>query len=236
MKAVGYVRVSTLKQCDSYEVQLERIESYCRFHNLQLDRVFYDNGVSGAIPINERPDGLNMMVYIRENHILNMVGMKLDRFFRDTIDALNTVALLDKKGISLHVVDMAGVSINTTSATGKLMLTMISAVAEMERNLIAERTSAALQYKKSNGIAYTREVYGFKKVGGVMKGGKMSGGRFEVDPEQMVEIKEIYQTRSLGMGFERIADLLTKKGKKTWHKSTVRAILRNDIYKQYISI
>ncbi len=225
MKAVGYIRVSTLKQDDSYEVQLERIESYCRFHNLQLDNVFFDNGVSGTIPINERPEGLKMMVYVRENHVLNMVGMKLDRFFRDTVDALNTVAILDKIGISLHIVDMSGVSINTTSATGKLMLTMISAVAEMERNLIAERTSAALQSKKARGLAYTREVYGFKKV----------SGRFEVDPEQMVDIKEIYQTRSLGMGFERIADLLTKKGKKTWHKSTVRAILKNDIYKQYIS-
>lgn len=225
MKAVAYIRVSTLKQDDSYEVQLERVESYCKFHNLQLDKIFYDNGVSGTIPISERPDGLNMMTYVKQNDILNIVGMKLDRFFRNTIDSLSTVTYLDKQGVSIHIVDMAGMSINTSTAAGKMMLTMLSAFAEMERNLISERTSAALQSKKARGIAYTRELYGFKKV----------AGRFEVDPEQMVDIKEIYQTRSLGMGFERIADLLTKKGKKTWHKSTVRAILKNDIYKQYIS-
>lgn len=225
MKAVGYIRVSTLKQCDSYEVQLERIESYCRFHNLTLDKVFYDNGVSGTIPINERPDGLMMMKYIKDNDILNMVGMKLDRFFRDTVDALNTVSLLDKRGISLHIVDMSGMSINTTTATGKMMLTMISAVAEMERNLIAERTSAALQSKKARGVAYCRELYGFKKVDGM----------FVVDDSQMKDVRDIYRARSLNLGLQRITDLMNgATASKKWHKSSVRTILKNPVYRPYV--
>lgn len=70
-----------------------------------------------------------------------MVALKLDRRFRDAADALVQTRVWDRAGIALHVVDMGGQSLNTASSMGRMFLTMTAAFAELERNLISERTT-----------------------------------------------------------------------------------------------
>ena len=73
--------------------------------------------------------------------------LKLDRMFRNAGDCLATVEAWDRAGVALHVVDLGGNAIDTTSAAGRFMLVVLAGAAEMERNLIRERTKAALAVK-----------------------------------------------------------------------------------------
>ena len=59
--------------------------------------------------------------------------------------------IIERKGIALHVIDLGGNAIDTTSAAGRFMLVVLAGAAEMERNLTRERTKAAMAVKKSNG-------------------------------------------------------------------------------------
>ncbi len=83
-----------------------------------------------------------------------MVTMKLDRLFRDAEDALRQSKEWDKAGIALHFVDMSG-----------MFFTMAAAFAEFERNLISERTSTALHFKKSRDEVYGPVPIGFDRQG-----------------------------------------------------------------------
>ena len=95
----------------------------------------------------------------------HIVALKLDRLFRDAADALHQSRAWDKAEIALHLVDMGGQSLNTASAMGRFFLNMMAGVAELERNLIAERTGMALAYKKAHREAYAPTPYGFDRAG-----------------------------------------------------------------------
>ena len=69
------------------------------------------------------------------------MACKLDRLFRDAADCLNVTKHWDKRNIALHLIDVGGQTIDTSSSMGRFFLTMMAGVAEMERNLIRDRTT-----------------------------------------------------------------------------------------------
>ena len=87
--------------------------------------------------------------------------MKIDRLFRVTSDMLNTVDDLNDAGIDLHIVDMGGQAIDTTTAIGRLFLTIVGAMAEMERGLISERTQEGMNQLKAMNKKFTQSIYGW---------------------------------------------------------------------------
>ena len=91
-----------------------------------------------------------------------MIAYKLDRLFRDCADCLTVTAAWDKKAIALHLVDLGGQTLDTSSAMGRFFLTVMAGAAELERNLIRERTSEAMGYVKSQGHKTGGDVpYGY---------------------------------------------------------------------------
>ncbi len=120
---------------------------------------------------------------------------------------------------------MGGQSINTASAMGRMFLTMSAGFAELERNLIAERTSAAMQHKKKRLEAYSPTPFGYQRVGNQLEA---------IEQEQQV-VSRIYALRENGKTLRDIASHLngqqvpTKKGKQ-WYASTVRGVLQNDLH------
>jgi DNA invertase Pin-like site-specific DNA recombinase len=141
MAVFGYGRVSTAGQTvENQRLELERA-------GVGMDFWLADEGVSGAVPAMQRPQFKVLLDRIRPGEAL-IVG-KLDRLGRDAIDVLQTVRTLADRAISVKVLNLGGVDL--TSPAGKMLLHMLAAVAEMERDLLVERTQAGLQRARAEG-------------------------------------------------------------------------------------
>ena len=81
--------------------------------------------------------------------------------FRLVTDALATVDELADSGISLHVVDMDGEAIDTSTSMGRFFLTIMAALAEMERGLVSERTQIGMNQLKATHKKFTQSIYGW---------------------------------------------------------------------------
>lgn len=92
------------------------------------------------------------------------------------IDALNETRPWGRQGVAMHLLDMGGQAINTASAMGRMFLTMTGGFAELERNLIAERTRTALQHKRDKGEAVSRAPRGLCIVAGRLATDSASDG------------------------------------------------------------
>lgn len=137
-KAFGYIRVSSDRQAnegDSLEAQRRAIELVCELEGFELVEVFADPAVSGSVPIARRPDGSRLLAAVEANSVI--VGVRLDRVFRDAHDAAGTLKALRRKGVGLYLRDLGGDV--TASNVSALVFGLLSNVAEFERSRIAER-------------------------------------------------------------------------------------------------
>jgi DNA invertase Pin-like site-specific DNA recombinase len=141
MAIFGYGRVSTKEQ--TTENQRREIEA----SGYRVDYWFVDEGVSGKVPALQRPQFAKMLSQIRNGEVL--VVTKLDRLGRDAQDVGASIKMLATRGIEVIVLQLG--KLDLTSAAGKLMLTMLAAVAEMERDLLVERTQSGLARAKAEG-------------------------------------------------------------------------------------
>jgi len=167
-KAILYIRVSTEEQVTgsvSLEAQEERLKLYSQMQELKVLEIIKDEGISATKPLATRPGGAKLLRLLNDEKASHVVVFKIDRLFRNSIDALTTIEDWDRKGIALHLVDMGGQTITTKAATEKLFMSLLVAMAEFERNLIAERISSVLQYKKNCKEIYSSTPYGFQRDG-----------------------------------------------------------------------
>jgi DNA invertase Pin-like site-specific DNA recombinase len=153
MSVFGYVRVSTVLQAnegDSLEAQIKQVTSYALSRGLELDEssVFVERGVSGGLEFNSRPEGSKLLKLIQSGDIL--IFPKLDRGFRNTRDALNTLHFLKEQNCSVHSIDLGGDV--TGNGVGAIIFTILSAFADFERTRIASRISEVKQMRKSQGF------------------------------------------------------------------------------------
>lgn len=230
MKAIGYIRVSTQEQANSglsLESQRQRIEDYCKLRDLELVEILSDEGVSGGKNLATRPGGAKVVEWVKTKTIGAVVITKLDRAFRRAADCLNTIEPWLRRGCTLHILDLGGNAIDTSTAAGKFMLTTLAAAAEMERGFISERTKAALDIMKQQGKIRSRHIpYGYE--------------RDPKDPTRMrkcaVEqklLKKIRKLADLGCGPYRISHMFNRKGipsrcGEQWHREQVVRIMRRE--------
>lgn len=136
MARIGYGRVSTLDQHAS--IQRELLEA------AGCERVFLDEGISGAKA--SRPELDKCLDYLRPGDVL--VVTKLDRLGRSVKNLIELAENLRERGIDLVATQQ---QIDTTTSTGKLLFTMLAAIAEFERDLIRERTRDGLAAARAQG-------------------------------------------------------------------------------------
>src|SRR5665647_1183420 len=139
----GYGRVSTMQQT----TENQRLELEQAGYQIEPDFWYADDGVSGKVAANQRPVFKELLTQIRKGETL--VVSKLDRLGRDAIDILQTVRQLGERNIKVVVLQLG--TTDLTSPAGKLLLSMLAAVAEMERDLLVERTQAGLARAKAEG-------------------------------------------------------------------------------------
>ncbi|KQQ89155.1 recombinase family protein [Massilia sp. Leaf139] len=141
MAIFGYGRVSTKEQ--TTENQRREIEAA----GYAIEFWHADEGVSGKVSASQRPQFAKMLGQIRDGETL--VVTKLDRLGRDAHDVGTTIKALAIRRIEVIVLQLG--KLDLTSAAGKLMLTMLAAVAEMERDLLVERTQSGLARARAEG-------------------------------------------------------------------------------------
>lgn len=141
MAIFAYGRVSTKDQ--HTENQRQEIERA----GYKVDYWFADEGVSGKVSASQRPQFKALLDKIRDGETL--VVSKLDRLGRDAQDVGATIKALAARKIEVIVLQLG--KLDLASAAGKLMLTMLAAVAEMERDLLVERTQSGLARAKAQG-------------------------------------------------------------------------------------
>lgn len=222
-KAVGYVRVSTEDQKNSPEAQADAIKSYCKLRELILEKLVVDHGVSAGHPLSERPGGAQVLELVRSGKVNAVIAYKLDRLFRDASDCLIVTKQWDEAGTSLHLIDLGGASVDTSSPMGRFFLTVMAAAAEMERNLTRERTKAIAAHKRKN----------HERIGTIPYGYHLAKDKkhIEIDQWEQKVIGWIKQGRACGWSMQEIVDWLTahkvKSRGKRWHLTSVRRILVN---------
>lgn len=136
---VAYVRVST----DDQTCENQRRTISARY---TVGKWFSDDGVSGAVAATQRPAMSALLAYVREGDVVIVAA--IDRLGRNTIDVLSTVEALKAKGVS--VVSMRE-GFDLATPAGKLMLTMLAAVAELERENLKARQLAGLERARAEG-------------------------------------------------------------------------------------
>lgn len=117
----------------------------------QID-FWHEDAISGSTPALSRPGFAAMLGKMREGETL--IVSKLDRLGRDAADVMATVRMLAERGMRVVVHSLGGTDLSSTS--GKLLVTMLAAVAEMERDLLVERTRSGIVRARAEGKSIGR--------------------------------------------------------------------------------
>ncbi|MSV29200.1 MAG: recombinase family protein [Bryobacterales bacterium] len=212
MKAHAYLRVSGKGQIegDGFPRQLKAVREYAATHDLQIVRVFREEGVSGTTDSMDRPAWSELMTVLHANGVRTIVIERLDRLARDLMVQETIIADLQKNGFDL--ISVAEPDLMATDPTRILVRQMMGAVAQYEKSqIVLKLRGARLRKRVKEGRCEGRKPFGF------------------YDGEDAV-IERLKALRAAGMGFDRIAAQLNAEGLKTrtgkpWHGLVVNRIL-----------
>lgn len=223
MKAIGYVRVSTTEQARegvSVDNQIEKIKAYASFNGIEGLEIITDSGRSGKTL--ERPGMQEILSLCKSRQVSHVIVYKLDRLTRSTKDLLSLVEdVFQKNNVQFHSLTE---KIDTSSAMGKFFLTIMGAMAQMEREQISERTKDALSYKKEKG----------ERLGAPALGYRVENKEVIAIDEEAETFSYIIKLRGQGLTLQEIVDRLDAEGRRTkrggkWYRKTVANILERAV-------
>lgn len=199
--AIGYIRVSTEGQAQdgvSLDAQRAKITAWCELNDYTLAAVHVDAGISGKSADN-RPGLQTALQDCRKGSAL--VVYSLSRLARSTRDTIEISERLNKVGADLVSLSE---KIDTTTAAGKMVFRMMAVLAEFERDQISERTTTAMQFKKSKG----------ERVGSVTYGYSLDGDNVTLieHPAEQDVIRQARELKESGLSLRAIATELNRRG------------------------
>lgn len=221
-----YVRVSTDMQATegfSLDAQRQRLAAMCTANGWRLceEHVYVDAGESGKST--DRPAFQKMREAIASGAVNRVVVTKLDRLSRNTRDFLAFLDYCD--GMNCAIVSIAE-SFDTGTATGRAVVTVLMAFAELERSQIKDRMlSGKRQKAQTGGYNGSRAPYGYT----------YNGDGFEVHEAQAAIVRRIFteflaEETMTAIAHRLTADCIATKNGGQWDASTIRYILRNGSY------
>lgn len=216
-RAVGYIRVSTDKQADhgiSLDAQRAKLEAYAALYELTLVDIIVDAGVSAKTL--ERPGLQRALAMLDKGQANALLVAKLDRLTRSVKDLGTLVEdyFSSDKIILLSVAD----SIDTRTAAGRLVLNVLGSVAQWERETIGERTTEALDHKRTKGEKLGGDVpYGFTLAA--------DGKTLVADVAEQALLAAIREARQRGLSQRSVVAELTRKGFTT-RKGTALSLMQ----------
>ncbi|MGZ8888018.1 MAG: recombinase family protein [Halobacteriota archaeon] len=150
MTVHSYLRISTLDKGQTVENQRKAIKDA----GYATDEWYAEEGVSGSVKALERPEFSRMMARCARNDLVIVTA--LDRLGRDAEDILHTVNNFERMGVRVCILALGNTDV--TSVMGKAFVIMLSALAEMERNTLRERTRQGLARTKEEGVFVGRPL------------------------------------------------------------------------------
>ncbi len=202
-RVIGYARVSTPGQArngDSIDDQRERIEAHCKAQRLTLSEVIEDGGFSASSL--KRPGVRRLLALVKGRKVDGVVVLKLDRLTRSLRDLGDLVKLFELTRVRLVSVSE---SIDTGTASGRMMLNILGTVSQWQREYIAERTAEVLAHKRSKGQRTSRFApYGFKET--------PDGKGWVKDRREQAGLRLMRQLREADNSLRDIGTIMARRG------------------------
>ena len=230
-----YLRVSSEKQRDRETIQIQRdfLKQYCRLYELDVADVYEDDGISGTIPLHERPEGRRLLEDAKEGKFKVVLVSKLDRLGRSLLVIVDAHDRLDTSSVALR---SAREPIDTSTPSGRLIFQMLASFAEYDRESIRERTQAGLHRAFRGGTHVGRIPYGYRGT---------KSGQLEIVEEEAAVVREIISNIADGSTLygeaKRLNDLGIpapgwrygtgeRKPGRAWCDTTISNIVRQRAY------
>ena len=179
---VGYARTSTLDQQAGLQAQVRDLEA------AGCERTFQEHVSSVAAA---RPKLEEALRFVREGDVL--IATKPDRLARSTRQLLDIVEDLDRRKVSLILLSMGGERIDSRSPTGKLMLTMLGAMAEFERNMMLERQREGIAKAKAEGKYAGRQPTARAKAADILRMAGEGKTRERIAMDLEISLASVYR-------------------------------------------
>ena len=178
MAVIGYARTSTLHQDAGLDAQLRQLQT------IGCDKVFSEQASSVA----ERARLTAALEYVREGD--TFVVTKLDRLARSVAHLVEIVGALERKGVALKILDLG---MDTSTPTGRLMLTVIGAIAQFEREIMLERQREGIAAARAEGKYKGRAPTARRKADEIRKLAADGVGKAEIARRLGVGERSVYR-------------------------------------------
>lgn len=221
MKVALYLRVSTREQIENYSLpnQEDRLRSFCKAKEWEVHDVYKDGGHSGADM--DRPDLQRMLNDIKQHKINAVMVYKLDRLSRSQRDTLELI----EDHFLKNDVDFISVTetLDTTTPMGRAMIGIMSAFAQLEREMIAERMRDG---------QIRRAQAGYAAMGGDYDpaGFKRKNGELITKDDEKKHIQDAFKLYKQYHSITKVQHELKLLGHPVWRFRRYRDILENPIY------
>lgn len=230
LRLIGYARVSTEEQGDegvSLGAQRARLEAYATAKQVELVDVLEETG--SARSVTSRPGLVTVLRRLELGEADGLLIAKLDRLTRSMRDlvALISGPFRADRDRKLELVSVAE-SIDTSSATGRMMLHLLATVGQWEREVNAERTSEALQHLLKQGVRMGRAPFGLRA--NTEARDAKGHASWDVVPTELETVRMILAAREQGQNLSQIARLMNAAGRmprcgRPWSARQVKSVL-----------
>lgn len=230
IRVAAYCRVSTQeeKQMGSFEMQVQHFKALITSNPMyELVDIYKDEGISGT-SIEKRKDFVRMIEDAKAGKIDLILTKSISRFGRNIVDILTTLQTLSDLTPPVAVT-FESQGISTGNGGNKLIISMLSALAEMESQQRSIAITEGIRYRMKEGLY----KFAVKNTIGYYRD---YAGRVRIEPAGAEVVKYIYDSFLEGSNARQIADALTEQGISTpkgnlrWNSGTILNILRNEKY------
>lgn len=233
-----YARVSTTEQADegySIDEQIRVLKEYCELHEYMVYDDYVDRGISGK-NIQGRPAVQRLLQDAEQKKFDVVLVWKMNRLARKMVDLMNIVELLNSKNIAFRSYTE---KYETETPTGKLQFQMMAAIAEYERNNIAENVKMGMLARAKEGRWNGGQVLGYDVVEVPNESKKRRNTYLVINEKEANIVRYIFHMYTSGHGYKSIANCINKKGYrtkkgKTFSLNAIKTIVTNPVYAGYI--
>lgn len=224
-----YCRVSTedqVREGVSLAAQEERLRAFALATGRDGIVIIKDEGVSAKTL--ERPGLAQILEAVRAGEVTSVTVLKLDRLTRSVRDLADILELFTKTETALVSVTE---SLDTATASGRLMLNLLASVSQWEREAIGERTAFALAHKRRNRAVYAHAAFGWRANGATLE--SVPAEQEAIAQARLLRVQGV-SFREIGVGFTAKGFMPPQKG-KAWYPATVKAVLNSKLASESVA-